>query len=348
MDLTGMLVTLHTDIKEWVQPALKELSAAMSVNKEAADAEIEALKAELEAARAEMRKGIDQLRVERKIVEGQLARIADEAASEKAATDAQIKALSTALEASNAKVAELGEGVSALSAETAEYEITEDQISELAEQVRSKIPPPIHEDAVQAMVKAAVAALPTPADGKDGRDGKDGADGQDGKDGIDGTNGQDGQDGRDGIDGKDALELEIRPSIDFAKSYPRGVFALHDGGLWRSYQATDGEHGWECITAGVASIDADLAEDKRTFTLSMRLSDKRVVTKTFTVPTMIYKQVYRDDGEYLAGDTVSRSGGTWHCNVDRPVSVPGAPKDKEEAKEWTLCAKQGRPGKDAT
>lgn len=42
------------------------------------------------------------------------------------------------------------------------------------------------------------------------------------------------KDGKDGVDGKDALQIEIQPSIDFEKSYPRGTFAVHKGGVIRS------------------------------------------------------------------------------------------------------------------
>jgi len=35
-------------------------------------------------------------------------------------------------------------------------------------------------------------------------------------------------------DGRDAIDLEILPAIDESKQYPRGTYATHLGGLWKS------------------------------------------------------------------------------------------------------------------
>lgn len=90
---------------------------------------------------------------------------------------------------------------------------------------------PLHEEI--AALKAQIAAMPTPSDGKNGRDGVDGKDGETGQKGADGlglagamidrdgalqitlTNGEVkslgavvGKDGRNGVDGKDGIGLE--------------------------------------------------------------------------------------------------------------------------------------------
>ncbi|EFT4822202.1 phage portal protein, partial [Escherichia coli] len=55
-------------------------------------------------------------------------------------------------------------------------------------------------------------------------------------------------------DGRDATALEILPAIDDQKSFPRGTYATHQGGLWRAYEKTHGMRGWECLVDGVADI----------------------------------------------------------------------------------------------
>ena len=59
-------------------------------------------------------------------------------------------------------------------------------------------------------------------------------------------------------DGRDALQLEIQPFIDEGKSYPRGSYATHNGGLWRAYEKTHGMRGWECIVDGVSDVDISM------------------------------------------------------------------------------------------
>src|SRR4249920_2708105 len=85
---------------------------------------------------------------------------------------------------------------------------------------------------------------------------------KDGKDGIDG------QDGKDGEDGRDALELQVHGSIESEKSYPRGHYASHMGGLWRSYRKTDPigidpkSTGWELLVDGVASVEFEQVDER--------------------------------------------------------------------------------------
>ena len=56
------------------------------------------------------------------------------------------------------------------------------------------------------------------------------------------------------------------PDIVTEKSYPRGSYAIHSGGLWRSYQKTAGMNGWECLVDGIDSIDIR-QDDERHFTV---------------------------------------------------------------------------------
>lgn len=215
------------------------------------------------------------------------------------------------------------------------------------------------------------------ANGRDGADGKDGAPGVDGKDGRDGVNGQDGKsisaeeidlivhrhvqaqvekavsllpkaidgaagrdgvDGRDGAPGRDAAHIEILPSIDPSKNYPRGTYAKHAGGLWRSFETTASMKGWECIVEGVAEIKVSF--QGRTGFVSVERSSGSPDLHPFTLPAMIYRGVFKDGEEYAEGDTVTWGGSLWFCNeltTDKPL---------DGAKAWQLAAKRGRDGKD--
>ncbi|EPM8240266.1 phage portal protein, partial [Escherichia coli O26] len=72
-------------------------------------------------------------------------------------------------------------------------------------------------------------------------------------------------------DGRDATALEIIPAIDDQKSFPRGTYATHQGGLWRAYEKTHGMRGWECLVDGVADIDVSMTGE-RSFTVVVRQS----------------------------------------------------------------------------
>ncbi len=138
-------------------------------------------------------------------------------------------------------------------------------------------------------------------------------------------------------DGRDGLEIEIEPSIDLDKSYPRSIYAMHEGGLWRSHSTTKGIRGWECIVAGVAALDIE-HDGERSFTISAIKSDGAVSEKTVSLPVMIYRGVYSEGTEYKKGDTVTWAGSVYHCNKDT--------SDKPGTDNWTLAAKRGRDGKD--
>ncbi|HHR5552155.1 TPA: phage gp6-like head-tail connector protein [Klebsiella aerogenes] len=165
---------------------------------------------------------------------------------------------------------------------------------------------------VESMVKEAIASLPAAEPGKDGED------------------------------GRDALALEILPFIDEEKSYPRGSYATHNGGLWRAYEKTHGMRGWECLVDGVAGIDIQRSE-QRSFTLAVNRTSGASETKSFDVPVMIYQGVFKSGQEYLPGDTVTWGGSLWHCD-EQTQDKPG----EAGSKGWTLAAKRGRDGRDKT
>lgn len=159
---------------------------------------------------------------------------------------------------------------------------------------------------IAKMVKDAVAELPKPTDGEPGED------------------------------GKDALQLEIMPEILPEKSYPRGSYAIHSGGLWRSYQKTVGMIGWECLVDGVSSIDISQS-DERHFTVVATKSSGEKTEKSFSVPVMIYRDIFKEGQKYYPGDSVTWGGSVWYCHLET-ADKPG----EDGSKGWKLAVKRGR------
>ncbi|WP_338512730.1 hypothetical protein [Erwinia aphidicola] len=144
------------------------------------------------------------------------------------------------------------------------------------------------------------------------------------------------KDGTDGEDGKDALQLEIAPEINAEKSYPRGTYAIHLGGLWRSYQKTTGMNGWECLVDGISEIDISQSEE-RSFTVSAVKSSGEKTEKTFSVPVMIYRDIFSEGEKYQPGDSVTWGGSVWYC-CEETADKPG----ESGSKGWKLAVKRGR------
>ena len=139
--------------------------------------------------------------------------------------------------------------------------------------------------------------------------------------------------------GRDALDLEILPSIDESKQYARGTYAAHDGGLWKSYERTNGMRGWECIVEGLKAVSVT-QDGEREFSVSLVKSSGTEVLQKFALPIQIYKGVYRDDAEYEANDTVTWAGSQWASTKSANVEKPGT------GDGWVLSVKAGRNGKD--
>lgn len=140
-------------------------------------------------------------------------------------------------------------------------------------------------------------------------------------------------------DGRDAIDLEILPAIDEAKQYPRGTYAAHRGGLWKSYERTHGLRGWECIVDGidVVSVTQDAV---REFSVTLAKSSGAEIVQKFQLPIQVYKGVYRDDVTYEAHDNVTWGGSQWTSTKGENTDKPGS------SDAWTLVVKAGRNGKD--
>lgn len=144
---------------------------------------------------------------------------------------------------------------------------------------------------------------------------------------------------KDGIDGRDGAAIEIMPSIDEEKSYPRGVFASHNGGLWRSYEKTHGMRGWECVVDGIHSIDMDY-DGARKAVIKIRKAGGETLEKDIHIPALLTKGVWRE-GAYQKGDVVQLSGSSWLAVADTDER-PG-----DGSKAWIIAAKAGGTGKSA-
>lgn len=139
--------------------------------------------------------------------------------------------------------------------------------------------------------------------------------------------------------GRDALDLEILPAIDETKQYPRGTYAAHRGGLWKSYERTHGLRGWECIVDGIDGVTVT-QDSVREFSIALSKSSGGEIVQKFALPIQIYKGVYRDDEVYEAHDNVTWAGSQWTSNKAANTDKPGS------SDGWTLVVKAGRPGKD--
>lgn len=93
---------------------------------------------------------------------------------------------------------------------------------------------------------------------------------------------------------------------------------------------------------GINFDELDLAHDgERTMTL--RFSRGELVKEWHLVfPVPIYRDVYQAGRSYARGDIVTFGGSMWHCNADTDD------KPESGSPAWTLAAKRGRDGRDAT
>jgi collagen type III alpha len=174
-----------------------------------------------------------------------------------------------------------------------------------------------------------------------GEKGEPGEAGERGEKGMDGRDGRDGKDGRDGAAGRDGAEIQPLTAIDAAKSYPQGTWAKHAGGLWLARAATDGMTGWDCIVSGIDSIELELGEDLRTLSLQVRCSNGTAVTKSVEMPVVIDRGIYRQDDTYAKGDGVTWAGSYWIAQKGGALGKPG-----EGETGWRLAVKKGRDGRD--
>lgn len=179
--------------------------------------------------------------------------------------------------------------------------------------------------------------------GEKGEKGIPGDPGPKGDVGPTGMAGQKGESGPVGPTGRDALQIDILPSADLTRSYPRGTFARFDGGVIRSFRDTiPGESleksGWEVILSGLSELEVIQQDDARSFIVRSRITGGQATEQKFSLPVLIYRGIY-SEGKYAQGDVVTWGGSAWHCQQDT-TEAPGKGGD------WKLMVKEGQRGKD--
>ncbi len=209
-------------------------------------------------------------------------------------------------------------------------------------------------------LRCQLEAMPTPKDGKDGKD----VDLEDVRPLVEtevakavlaippipGEKGEKGKDGTDGIagePGRDALDITVLESIDEAKIYPRGTFALYKGGMIRAFRKTDpiteslDAAGWKTCCNGLAEESYEIIDDGRLVRRTASYTNGQKSVTELKTAAMIYREIWSPDKDYDRGDSVTRSGQVYVCKKSGTKQVPGAPG----ADEWRLAIKAGRDGK---
>lgn len=184
-----------------------------------------------------------------------------------------------------------------------------------------------------------------PGESIKGDKGDPGEKGEPGEPGAKGEKGDPGESikgdpGRDGEHGRDALDIDIQRSINQEKRYPRGSYASHNGGLWVSRRTTDGMDGWECIVRGwdLPEVVQD-ESDPRVIKMLMRASDGETVERSFRIPFVLDKGVFKEGATYEEGDGVTFAGCFWIAKKETDAKPEGGDN-------WRLAVKKGRDGKD--
>lgn len=147
--------------------------------------------------------------------------------------------------------------------------------------------------------------------------------------------------------GRESIAVDIVDMDEF-RSYSRGTLAHWKGGIIYAFRKTDTmdewkgdleKHGWTVALNGFADVEWKF-DDDRILAAKATLTDGSVAELKHAIPTMLFKGVWQA-GEYEQGDVVSKRGSMWHCN--NPTSdSPGTASN-----DWTLCVKEGRPGRAA-
>ncbi len=140
--------------------------------------------------------------------------------------------------------------------------------------------------------------------------------------------------------------MEILTSIDAAKSYPRGTFARHAGGLLRAFKSTSpigddpAAAGWEVMVDGIAGISVE-QQGERNFAINVVMTSGPKLAKSFKIPAQIYRDVYREEKEYERGDTVTYGGSQWTVIAEKTSAKPGS-----DNSGWRLSVKKGVDARD--
>lgn len=185
------------------------------------------------------------------------------------------------------------------------------------------------------------------AAGEPGPIGPAGAPGPPGEPGKPGEQGPAGADGRDGVDGKSVTVDEIRSLIDL--EVQRALVDLERKAVEIVQRAVDripppapgkdGAPGQD----GLGFDDMVVVHDgERQFTIRMVRGDQVKELGAFTVPAMIYRDVYEEGRTYQSGDVVTW-GGHMYVAKAQTAAKPGLADQASRA--WQLAVRKGAEGK---
>lgn len=198
---------------------------------------------------------------------------------------------------------------------------------------------------IEQLTAEHVKSLPAPADGKDGKDATldlvavakmiNAAVTEQ----IDTLDLPKGEKGDVGAAGRDAVEINILPSIEFGTKYAFGTYAHHRGGLWKYHGPATDLKGWECVMDGLAEVSVDY-DGERGVEIRIERAAGEPVIKKFSMPMVIDRGVYDHSKTYELNDGVTYAGAFWIAVKDAPEGAPGTSKD------FRLAVKRGRDYKE--
>lgn len=159
--------------------------------------------------------------------------------------------------------------------------------------------------------------------------------------------GKDGEPGRsiEGPRGRDAIEIQILPGIDEARSYPEGVCARWRGGVIRSERQTqavvDGDiaaAGWSVMLEGIAEETEEVVDEGRHLERRTFYTSGRSFVRKVRSASVLDRGVWRE-GAFEKGDGVTYAGSFFIAQRDTQSSdKPG------QSDAWRLAVKRGRDG----
>lgn len=214
-----------------------------------------------------------------------------------------------------------------------------------------------------AIINAVLKQIPTPKDGAPGQDGKDAEEvdyaylekfseekiralmpnpekGDTGPAGPAGPEGRPGKDAADFAgafrthDGKCVLTLTDGRVMDL------GVIQGKDGAPGRDgIDGKNGQDGKDGLSFDAFDLEPEY-DGERTLRLKWLNSAGQQQMREWLMPVMIYREVWRPDVQYHAGDTVTYGGSLWIAKKDTQEKPDVGNGD------WRLAAKHGRDGRD--
>lgn len=203
----------------------------------------------------------------------------------------------------------------------------------------------------EELIKEILRRLPTPVDGKNGEPGAPGLPGKDGRDGIDGQKGLDGKEGAKGLDGKDGKDgIDGAHGLDGIKGADglglAGAMIDRDGAL--QITLTNGEVKSLGPVVGKNGTDGKDGISFESFDLEY-LSETHEVCVKASIAGRTKELRYPAGGIRPAGywreGTKAVAGEAWVHDGSLWIAVKSTPtKPATGMDDWIIAARKGRDG----